>query len=44
MQALKKIVAWKGEVLEMQEDKRMETGVGAVFGADNKHSLEDKLA
>lgn len=44
MNALKKIIAWKGEILEMQEDKTRESSLGVVFGAKNKHSLDDKLA
>lgn len=43
MQALKKIVAWKGEVQEMQEDKSRST-IKEVFAGSNKHSLDDKLA
>lgn len=44
MQALKKIVAWKGEVEEMQEDKSRESPCEiAVFGGQ-KHSLDDKLS
>jgi len=44
MQALKKIVAWKGEIEEMQEDKSRESlkEIGVVGG--QKYSLNDKFS
>lgn len=44
MEALKKIVAWKGEIEEMKEDKTRENTKAISVYAGKKHSLEDKLA
>ena len=43
MQALKKIVAWKGEIEEMQEESRESNKEVGVFGG-HKHSLDEKLS
>ena len=43
MQALKKIVAWKGEIEEMQKDKKVAKGK-SLFYASDKFSVDDKLA
>ena len=43
MQALKKIVAWKGEIEEMQEESRESQKEVGVFGG-HKHSLDEKLS
>ncbi len=44
MQALKKIVAWKGEIEEMQEDKTRDNQSELALCGTYKHSLSDKLS
>lgn len=44
MQALKKIVAWNGEIEEMQEDKSRESQNEMVVLGVKKHSLDNKLS
>ena len=44
MQALKKIVAWKGEMEDMQEDKSRDNQKEISIFGGQKHSLNDKLS
>lgn len=41
MQALKKIVAWKGEIGELQEEKKVAKGKSLLYTSD-KYSVDDK--